>query len=276
MNRLALMAQNVGRLTTEMGACFPGSHAVFRGHDLHAELRDMDWVELYLFGITGRRFSPEQVRLVHALWTHTSYPDTRLWNNRVAALAASVRSTPALGISAALAISDAKIFGGQPGVRAMEFLQRLQRRVAAGEELEALVLTELAARRIYGYGRPLNSLDERIPWLMDLVKELGLADGPHLKLAFAVEAIVFPRNAHLRMNYAAVHAALLADMGLSIREYQLLRIPTFLAGMPPCFVEAADKPEATLFPVPCSQVQYTGAPRRAWPDAEAADAPAIG
>ena len=55
-----ILEQNVGRLKTRMGAFFAGSRAVFRGHDLHADLRDMDWVELYLFGITGRRFSKER------------------------------------------------------------------------------------------------------------------------------------------------------------------------------------------------------------------------
>ncbi len=66
------------------------------------------------------------------------------------------------------------------------------------------------------------------------------------------------------MNYAAVHAALIADMGLTARQYQLLRVPTFLAGMPPCLVEAAEKPEGALFPTPCVDVVYEGVPRREW------------
>jgi hypothetical protein len=243
------LLENHGRLRTTMGACYPGSHAIFRGENLHADLRQLEWVALYLFGITGRRFSSQQVQLVNALWVYTSYPDARLWNNRIAALAASVRSTPALGISAALAVSDAKIYGGQPGVRAIEFLLRVQ---------------ELHEKRIYGYGRPINSIDERIPWLMDLVRQLGFDQGAHIKLAFDIERILLPRNAHLRMNYAALHAALIADMGLSVREYQLLRIPTFLAGMPPCYREAAEKEEGTLFPILCSDIAYEGVAKRRW------------
>ena len=87
-------------LPTRMGQAFVGQRAVFRGHDLHADLKDMDWVELYVFGLTGRRFEPAQVRMLHALWVHTSYPDPRIWNNRVAALAGSARSTGNLGIAA--------------------------------------------------------------------------------------------------------------------------------------------------------------------------------
>lgn len=264
MNGIDLLEENVGRLKTRVGACFPGSHAVFRGHDLHAELGNMDWVELYVFGITGRRFSVEQIELLHAIWVCTSYPDARLWNNRVAALAGSVRSSGNLGITAALAVSEAQVYGGQAGMRALEFLLRANADVARGADLEALVLTEARERRIFGYGRPINSSDERIPWMMALAHRLGFDQGAHLKLAFEVERILLTRYQQLRMNYAALHAALIADLGLSVREYQLLRIPTFLAGMPPCLIEAAEKPEGTLFPTPCVGVAYGGLEKRKW------------
>ena len=61
MNGPDFLHQHTDRLKSRMGACFPGERAVFRGHDLHAELRDMDWVELFVFGITGRRFPPPAV-----------------------------------------------------------------------------------------------------------------------------------------------------------------------------------------------------------------------
>jgi hypothetical protein len=93
MNGPELLEQHVGRLITSAGAFFPGERAVFRGHDLHASLKHLDWLELYLFGITGRRFSPQQMKVLHAMWTYTSYPDARLWNNRVAALAGTARSS---------------------------------------------------------------------------------------------------------------------------------------------------------------------------------------
>jgi citrate synthase len=68
----------------------------------------------------------------------------------------------------------------------------------------------------------------------------------------------------LRMNYAAMTAALGADLGLSAREFQLFRVPLFMAGMPPCLVEAADKPEGALFPIPCDAIAYDGQEKRAW------------
>lgn len=264
MNGPELLLENAGRLRTRMGACFPGSRAVFRGHDLHAELRDMDWVELYLFGVTGRRFTPEEVRLLHAAWVCTSYPDARIWNNRVAALAGSARSTPMLALSGALAVTEAVIYGAHPGVRAIDFFRQAREKEAQGEMLEDVVREEVRVRRIYGYGRPINSADERIPWLQELARELGLDGGPHLRLAYEVERILVSDNEALRMNYAGLVAALVADLGFSPREFHLFIYPLFLAGMPPCYVEAAERPEGTLLPLSCAHIRYEGTPKRQW------------
>ncbi len=264
MNGPAFLSQQAGRLRTAVGACYPGTHAVFRGHDLHRELRDMDWVSLFVFGITGRKLNPAQVEMLNAIWVYTSYPDARLWNNRVAALAGSARSSANLGLVGALALSEATVYGGGAGLRAITFLQHTLRAVDGGADLATLVLSEARSRRVYGYGRPINSIDERLPWIVALAQRLGLDQGRHFKLAFEVEKILLPTSPKLRMNYAALHAALIADMDISAREYQMLRLPTFLAGMPPCLVEAAGKPEGSLLPIPCSDIAYEGVAQRTW------------
>jgi hypothetical protein len=194
MNGPKKLLENMDRLNTRMGACFPGSRAVFRGHDLHAELKDMDWIELYVFGITGRHFTSHQVRLLHAMWVCTSYPDVRIWNNRIAGLAGSSRSTPSLALAASLAASEAIIYGGHAFVRGIDFLLQTGKKVKAGEKLEDVVHCELKARRIYGFGRPINSADERIPWLLKLARELDLGDGYHLRLAFEVERVLVAKR----------------------------------------------------------------------------------
>jgi hypothetical protein len=261
-----LLRENAGVLKSRMGTFYPGSHVIFRGHDLHEDLKDMDWLELYVFGITGRRFTKEQLRLMHAMWTCTSYPDVRLWNNRVAALAGSSRSSGTLGLAAALAVSEASIYGGGILARTVDFFVRTQRRMENGEDLAACLNEELAERRIIGgYGRPIINADERIRHLLALARDLGLDQGPHLRLAFAVEEQLLASGRwRLKMNYAALIAALGADIGLTTREFSLLMFPMFLAGMPPGYIEASDRPEGTLYPIPCSDILYEGEPSRTW------------
>ena len=265
MNGPELLQENADCLKSSMGACFPGERAVFRGHDLHAELKDVDWVELYAFGITGRRFTSQQVRLLHAVWAYTSYPDARIWNNRVASLAGSARSTGTLGIAAALAVSEAAIYGRGIDIRAIDFVTRTRKALDNGADLADCVKDELKKYRgIAGYGRPLASGDERIAPFMALAKNLGLDNGPHVRLAFAVNDFLHVGRFRLCMNYGAITAAMCADLGLSPHEYYLFVFPAFLAGMPPCYIESAQRPEGTLFPLSCAHIQYEGVPKRQW------------
>lgn len=261
-----LLEENVGRLVSKAGAFFPGERVVFRGQDLHTSLKDMDWLELYLFGITARRFTPQQMKVFHAIWSYTSYPDARLWNNRVAALAGTARSTGNLGISAAIAVSEAQIYGGGVVLRISEFLQRARTEIAAGSDLIKLVHTEIKHQRgIPGYGRPIVSGDERIVPMMALAREQGLSNGDYIKLVFDVEKILLDGRWRLRMNYAALSAALALDFGLSPREYYFFVILAFVAGMPPCYLEAAEKTESLVFPLPCQVLLYHGVGSRHWP-----------
>ena len=265
MNGPQRLEEQVGKLVTSAGTFFPGERVVFRGHDLHKSLKDMDWLELYLFGITNRRFSQQQMKVLHAIWSYTSYPDARLWNNRVAALAGTARSAGSIGIGAALAVSEAQIYGGGVVLRSSEFITRARKLVDSGASLPDLVRSEIKQRRgIAGYGRPIVSADERIAPMMALVRVQGLGNGPHLKLAFEVEKILLAGRWRLHMNYAALTAALAADFGLSPHEYQLFVIPCFLAGMPPCYQDAEEKPEGQLFPMPCRMISYEGVKKRQW------------
>lgn len=256
-----------GPLRTVMGGCFPGERAVFRGHDLHSDLRDAEWLDLYLFGVTGRRHTPAQIKLLYAMWVNTSYPDARLWNNRVAALAGSARSTGILGICAAMATSEAAIYGRQVDVAIADFLVRAHAAVQSGSQLADVIAMELRSNRsIGGYGRPVakSAADERNAVILELAKEAGLADGEYLKLAFAIEQILLNGRYRMRMNYAALAAALVLDMGMSPGEYYFVLLPSFLAGMAPCYIEASTRPAQATFTLRCSAVHYQGPSRRTW------------
>lgn len=264
-SRLEMLKEGIGKWRSRMGAFYPGDKTIFRGCDLHADLKDASWLDLYVFGITGRRYSPEQLRLMNALWVYTSYPDPRLWNNRVAALAGSARSTGNLGVSAALAVSEAHIYGRGNEVQAISFYLRTQHKLTEGGTLDACVREEMATHgRIAGYGRPLINADERNAPTMALARSLGLADGPHVRLAHELERFLLESGRNLRMNYGGLVSAFGADLGLSPREFYLFMFPSFLAGMQPCYLEAADRPEGALFPLSCDHVRYEGIERRRW------------
>jgi hypothetical protein len=261
-----LFQENKGKIKTRVGAVFLGSHVIFRGYNLHTELKDMSWFELYVFGITGRRFSKEQLKLMEAMWMYTSYPDARLWNNRIASLAGSSRSTGSLGISSALAVSEAHIYGGGLSVEAITFLYETDLFLKTGKSLSECILSKLASmRRIAGYGRPLSAReDERNQHILGLAKELTLDKGHYLNLAFQVSHFLIESRYRMKINYGGLAAALAADLGFSAHEYAMFGYPAFLAGICPCFSESASKAEGVIYPASCADIVYEGNSRRSW------------
>jgi citrate synthase len=254
------------RWVTRMGAWFPGERVVFRGKDLFHDFRDLPWMALLVYGITGQVPDVNAVRLLEGLWKFsTSYPDPRLWNNRIAAFAGTARSSTALAISAANAVSEATVYGFRPNIRAMDFLLRTQAKLEQGAQLEQVVVSELRARRVIaGYGRPIVRRDERIEPIMRLATELGFADGPYVRLAFEVERVLITGRWRQHMNVAALAAGLVADLGFSPNEFYQYSCLSFSAGLFPCYQDGLAKAEGTLFPLRCTRVKYAGSPHRTW------------
>lgn len=252
---------------TTMGGWFPGQgRVVFRGKDLLQDLKDLPWMALFLYSITGKAPTTKQVTLFEGIWTIcTSYPDPRLWNNRVSALAGTTRSTASLAMGAANAVSEASIYGRRPDIRAIDFLYRTQASLDEGCALVTLIQDELNRHRtIPGYGRPITRQDERIKPILELAEKLELATGKYVRLCFEIEKTLKQERLRFQMNIAALAAALAADQGLSRREYYHYLTMCFSVGILACYIDSSLKPEGTLFPLDCSYISYEGHPHRQW------------
>ena len=66
------------------------------------------------------------------------------------------------------------------------------------------------------------------------------------------------------MSFARLSLSLAADIGLSPREHYFFLFPLLLAGMVPCYKDAAERAPGTFLPLPCDGVAYVGVPKRRW------------
>ena len=266
----SLLSQCEDNWQTSMGASFPREQrTVLRGKDVLTELTDHRWMELMVFAVTGRtdKDMKKLARLIEGMWViASSYPDPRLWNNRVAALGGSVRTTGALAINAASAVSEATAYGLRTSKGAVDLFYRFKKQLDSGADLESLIKRELKLYRVlWGYGRPLVSKDERVAPLIKFAKSLGCSDGPHLELAFEIANYLEHSKYKLQINISAIVAAIMADEGLSVNEFYYLSSLSFVGGMFPCYIDATNHAEGTLFPLSTKRVQYTGPhTHRAW------------
>lgn len=243
---------------TDVGGWFPGERVVVRGEDLFESCQNKSWMEYLLHIVTGRK-DPKLAKLLESVWVLcTSYPDPRLWNNRVAALSGTTRSTGVLGVAAGVAISEANLYGLRPIKRACDFLIRVKSGLDTGISLENLLDYEISTyRTAYGYGRPLASCDERIDPMVKKANEMGFGSGLHLQLAFKIEEKL-EKKYKMKMNIAAVYGALMVDQGLTPSEAYSMTILSFTAGMFAGHSDALDKPSGAFFPLRVSRLNYEG------------------
>jgi hypothetical protein len=225
---------------------------------------ERSWLEELVHGITGRCFAPAEIQLLNYIWVSTSYTDPRIWCNRIAALAGSARTTATLGLAAAMNATEATLYGHRPLVSTLDLLRRARGALQQGGTLpDFLDAEQLRHRHIFGYGRPLASIDERVPRVLAFMRSLGIAHGEHLRLAFAIEDHLIARG-KVRMNIAAVYSGIAADLDFTPNQYHQFMVPLLLAGMPPCFIDAQQQPEGAFLPIRCVRVVHDGAPRRSW------------
>jgi len=245
---------------TDKGAWFPGEAVRYRELSLFDDFVDKSWMDLLIYGIRGEMPDPKVSRLMEQIWIIcTSFPDPRLWNNRVAALAGTARSTGALALAAATAVSEATIYGRRPDILGCEFLIETCREVAGGADLAPLVLTYLKTHRaIPGFGRPIISRDERVEPLLAVAGELGLDQGRHLALVKDIELVLERKRMRIKANISSYCAALMADLGFTPREFYNTVLLSFTGGIMPCYLDAVEKPEGVFFPLSCEKIEYQG------------------
>jgi hypothetical protein len=251
---------------TAMGACFPGEQrVVVRGVDLFDSFENSSWMEYLLFVVTGKR-DERLANLLESIWVYcTSFPDPRLWNNRVASLAATTRSTAALGVSAGIAVSEATLYGLKPIKGVSDFFLRVQKKLDEDVGLDFILEEEMKINRsIYGYGRPITDSDERIPPVVKMIRDSGYFGGNYLLLAFEIEKKL-QKKYKVQMNIAAVYGALLCDQKFTPMEAYYMATLSFSAGMFGSYIDGLEKPPGMFFPLQSSRINYEGVEQlRVW------------
>lgn len=266
MNRLEEMKKFAECWVTSLGGSTPGEGVVFRGEDMFKKFKGWNWLSMFYYCITDKKPSKEAEIFLNSLFCMCfNYPDPRIWNNRVAALAGSVRSTAQLGVCAGSAVSEAEFYGGSAGMRAMDFLYRAKELLDDGESLKTIVKREFKENRaVFGYGRPININDERVAPALELLDELGLKQRDYVQLCLKVDEELNNSRYKFKLNIGGLLAAFCADEGMGKEDIYYLGVVCFSVGMLACYLDALQKPEGFLFPLICDQINYAGESQRTW------------
>ncbi len=266
---------------TTLGAWFAGERVVVHGENILDTMRGKSWLQMILFCATGRHIDRKSADLLDEVLAFSGcIPDPRLWNNRVAVLAGSVRSHAVSSVSAATAASEAVIFGFQPTVGAHHLLLELAQGLEAGKTLEDLLSGRLASRKksgggparganrsidcLPGFGRPVTSRDERIEPIMQLLTRYNAGEGAAVKLAWQVEETLQSMGYKRSLNTAGLLAAIVVDQGLTAQELVYYTTQCFCPGLIACYDDGLKHPVGAFMPMRCESIRYRGPKDRAW------------
>ena len=251
---------------SSVGASYPGVGVEFRGHDIFDKCKNANWLSMFYFSATGRELSENAEKFLNGVYSMCfSYPDSRIWNNGIAALAASTRSTAQLGVCAASAASEADFYGGRAVLQSVDFILRAKLMVDSGEDVFEILSQEKNKNEyVYGYGRPIVPEDERVLPTIDLLKELNLFDRPHVQLALKLDEHLKAEGSNFRLNVCGLFAAFCADEEMAPQDAYYILVVCYSVGMIACYVDSLEKSEGHFFPFQCSSINYSGSHNREW------------
>lgn len=270
--RYAKLADYENNWVTSMGDFFSNpSDPLLRGRHELEDFESFSYTQFLLFALTGKNFTNEQLEFVTNCWKYSGiYAEPRLWNNRIAAICGTVRTTGALAITAGNCISESLYFGFKPMYRCAVALVYIGKMVQSGVSVEDAVADYISKYgKIGGYGRPLGLKgDERIEPLIRFTKKCNLADQFYFKLCFDIDQVLWQKK-KLKMNVSPVLVSSLLDIGLTAHQVYLLLVPiTFISGLEACYIDALNKSEGTFFPMRCASIAYEGPNKRKLPSSQ--------
>lgn len=226
-------------LRAKCGFAELGTQVVVHGLDLHHECLEMSFVHYLLFSVAGRRFEDAQARVLEQMWISTGYPDARIWCNRIAGYLGSARVDPGLSMSAAIAASNSVAYG----FRALRLAYAVQSEIPSEpSERGPWLSRQLERGRVLaGYGRPIHGHDERIAFAFKTLAMNGFRAGPALRRAYWLHKRLESEKG-IRMNIAALWAAVAIDFGISAQEYEQFMLLMFAPGYAAVYADHRERP----------------------------------
>jgi citrate synthase len=263
-----------GRVVTRAGGWRAGGGVTLHGHSLFDELMDgrHRWAQLVSLSVAGWMPTPEEAALIEVIWMCGAFPDPRIWCNQVSALAGAARCPPVAGSLIGALASESLRYGPLASYHASRFLLTLRDRVAAGASLASIVegmpRDERGVPRVPGFVRPIARGDDRVPALTRAMQALGVAPGPHLERALAVDQHLAERYGE-RINAGGLYSAVLLDLGYTPDESQQLQAVMMVVGASACYRDTVARPPDSFLPLRCDDVIDLGPAPRPVPDSVA-------
>ncbi len=252
-----------GKIRTRKGGWIIGHGVQSHGYDLLNDIvGHYSYMQVIVLNATGRLPNRALSDWIEAVHICLSWPDPRIWCNRIGALGGTARTSVATATCAGVMASDSRAYGGRTLLDGVNFIQRAKSEI----ESEGITCKDFVDREVQklggkpflmGYARPVAKGDERIPAMERVTRQLEFPIGPHLTLAYEIEKQLSTQFDET-MNINGYMSAFLSDQGFSAEEvFRIFSVLVF-SGVNACYVDAADRPVGSFSPLRVEDFEYTG------------------
>ncbi len=250
------------KIVSDTGGWLPGKGVFNHGYNLLDDLVvNGSYMQIVILNATGKMVDRSLADWMEAIFGCMSWPDPRIWCNQIGALAGETRASVSAATVAGTLAGDSRAYAQGALERGMDFIRSAMQQLQEGKTAAEITQAEVKANRgkpnIMGFARPLAKGDERVSALEKLTKKLDFEVGPHLKLAYDIEAELFKRFGE-SMNIVGYMSGFLADHGFSSSEVYRVYAVSVMSGVTACYVEYADKAANEFLPLRCDDIEYTG------------------
>jgi len=254
------------QIKSSVGGWRIGKGVNSHGYDLLKDLVGKhSFFEVLILHATGRLPENNFHIFVENVHLAMSYPDHRIWCNRIASLGATSGLEPCSSTLLGTMAQDSTGYGVGTLTACGQFLIKINEGLSH-RTLKDLLETEIKKTRgkpkIIGYSRPIANGDERIAALKQVAVEQSLKTGKYEKLAFDIDHYL-TGNYNESINFSAYVSAVMLDNGYTCDEIE--RIYTFVValGALACYRDYSSQDSLAFKPLKITDLEYTGKqPRR--------------
>lgn len=267
MNNYQAWEKYHGRIISSRGGWKIGSGVQNCGYDMMNDLvGKASYMQVVVLNATGRLPSKALADWIEAIHICLSWPDPRIWCNRIGALAGSSRTSSVAASCLGVLAAESTSYGIKPLISGVEFIEHAYAQITQGISVEVFITEETKKHggkpHLMGYARPIAKGDERIPAMKRVAENLGFPIGEHLALAYKIESTLNTKFDE-SMNINGYMSAFLVDQGFTATEVYRTFSALVVSGVTACYADTADRIAGGFSPLKTSDVTYKGAALRA-------------
>ncbi len=251
-----------GNIFSKKGGWTIGKGIITHGYNLLDDIHGKcSMFQVMILNITGRLPERRLADLVEGMYITLSWPDARIWCNKMGVFNAMTHSSITTAIAAGGLAGDSKMYGAGTGKSIGPFFEKAYKDIVQqGVSVETFIETNCYKNGKFiapGFARPLAKGDERIPAMRNLAKKLGYEVGPYSQMVDDMETFL-NNKAGEGLNLSGFFSAFMLDQGFTMDEIMGIAAFSVTGGVYAAYFEYINQPPNIFLALRVDDIDYIG------------------